>query len=112
MAGLGAAESAPYANLVDSPFVGPGKAFTASQKAKILQQNLGANGGVLRSDLNGEILVLPSKSVRGVTPPANEAQIDHILARMPNNPRAPPGSNSFENAQVLSRAQNRAKSNN
>jgi hypothetical protein len=49
---------APYANLVDSPFVGPGKAYTAAQKAKIYAQNLEVNGGVLKSDLNGEILVL------------------------------------------------------
>ena len=60
-------------NLTDSPSVGPGKNFTQTQKANIYQENMANNGGVLRSDLNGEELVMPSKSVKGVTPPTNEA---------------------------------------
>lgn len=105
-------ETNPYGNLIDSPSVGPGKNFTAAQKAKIYSQNIEANGGVLRSDLDGQMLVMPGKSTRGVTPSSNEAQIDHIIAKKPSDPRAPPGTNSFDNAQVLSREQNRAKSNN
>jgi uncharacterized Zn-binding protein involved in type VI secretion len=106
-----AAKPAPYSNLADHPSVGPGKNFTAAQKAKIYQQNMESNGGMLKSDLNGETLVMPSKSQRGVKPPANEAQVDHIVPRVPSDPNAAPGSNSFKNAQVLSRAQNRDKSN-
>ncbi len=106
-----AAKPGLYSNLVDHPSVGPGKNFTAAQKAKIYQQNMEANRGVLKSDLNGETLVMPSKSQKGVTPPANEAQVDHIIPRVPSDPSVTPGSNSFENAQVLSRAQNRNKSN-
>lgn len=114
---IGAAESVegaggPYSNLADPPSVGPGKAFTQAQKANIYQQNLDANGGVLRSDLDGEELVMPSKSQAGVTPPSNEAQIDHIDPRVPSDPDVEPGSNSYSNAQVLSRLQNRIKSNN
>ena len=70
------------------------------------------NGGVLRSDLNGEELVMPSKSVKGVTPPTNEAQIDHNIPRNPADPNVPPGTNSYNNARVFSRQQNRIKSNN
>ncbi len=99
----------PYSNLVDPPSVGAGKNFSQTQKANIYQQNMQANGGVLRSDLDGEKLVLPSKSQSGITPPSNEAQIDHIDPRVPSNSNAQPGSNSYDNAQVLSRAQNRAK---
>ena len=109
---LNVVDVAKYENLTNSKFVGLGKSFTALQKAKILEQNIEANGGMLRSDLDGTILVRPLKSSRGVTPPTNEAQVDHILPKTPNSPRAPPGSNSYDNAQVLSREQNRVKSNN
>jgi hypothetical protein len=47
----------------------------------------------------------------GVTPPTNEAQIDHMNPRVPSDPNAAPGSNSYKNAQVLSRVQNRTKCN-
>jgi 5-methylcytosine-specific restriction endonuclease McrA len=43
-------------------------------------------------------------SQKGVTPPANEWQIDHI------DPKNNGGSNSYDNAQVLSRQENRLKS--
>lgn len=101
----------PYSNLRDSPSVGSGKNFTQSQKAKIYEQNMEKNGGVIRSDLNGEILTVPQKSKSGVTPPSNEAQIDHIIPKKPNDINVSPGTNSYDNAQVLSREQNRQKSN-
>lgn len=53
--------------------------------------------------MSGEELVKPSKSKKGVTPPENEWQIDHI------DPKDNGGSNSYSNAQVLSRKENRAK---
>ncbi|WP_454871576.1 hypothetical protein [Paraburkholderia xenovorans] len=107
----GASDNSPYSNLSDSPSVGPGKNFTAAQKQKIYQQNMESNGGVLRSDQDGTELVMPSKSEKGVTPPSNEAQIDHIVPRNPADPDASKGTNSYGNAQVLSRDQNRQKSN-
>lgn len=95
----------PYSHLDDPANVGSGKDFTAAQKNKIIEENMNKNGGVVKSDLSGQELVKPSKSQKGVTPPENEWQIDHI------NPKDNGGSNSYNNAQVLSRKENRLKSN-
>lgn len=107
----GATGNGPYSNLTDSSSVGPGKNFTATQKKNIIEQNMANNGGELRSDLDGTLLVPASKSQKGVTPPPNEVQIDHIVAKNPADSSAPAGANSYSNAQVLSREQNRDKSN-
>jgi RHS repeat-associated protein len=93
----------PYAHLEDPENIGPGKSFTAEQKARIIEENMLRNGGVVKSDLSGEVLTEPSKSERGVTPDPNEWQIDHRW------PKALGGSNSYGNAQVLSRQENRGK---
>ena len=100
-----------YSNLKDHPSVGAGKAFTKAQKINILNQNKAANGGVLKSDMDGTELVAPQQSRAGVTPPENEAAVDHISPRNPADPSAPRGTNSYSNAQVLSRRQNQIKSN-
>ncbi|WP_082067343.1 contractile injection system protein, VgrG/Pvc8 family [Paenibacillus terrae] len=95
----------PYSHLKDSKHVGPGKDFTAAQKKKIIEENMKRNGEVVKSDDTGQILTKPQKSKKGVTPDPNEWQIDHII------PRDKDGSNSYSNAQVLSRKENRDKSN-
>lgn len=100
-----------YGNLADPLSVGSGKNFTQAQKANIYQQNRELNGGVLRSDLDGEVLVMPTKSLKGITPPTNSAQIDHVDPRKPADIKALPGTNSYSNAQILSGPQNRSKSN-
>jgi hypothetical protein len=94
----------PYSYLEDSKSVGAGKKYTGAQKAKIYEANRARNNGVLRSDGSGIELEQPRKSAEGVTPPSNEAQVDH------NYPRSKGGSNTYENARVLSRQENREKS--
>jgi hypothetical protein len=101
----------PYSNLKDPPTVGPGKDFTRSQKAKVAEQNRRMNGGVLRDDEDGLELVAAKKSKRGVTPPPNEAQFDHIDPRVPADPTKPPGSNSYSNVRLVAGIRNRKKSN-
>jgi 5-methylcytosine-specific restriction endonuclease McrA len=82
---------------------GPGKDFTDAQRSKIYAENQRRNGGVLRSDESGILLVKGSKHFKGVVPPPNEAQIDHIC------PREHGGTNHYYNAKVLSRKENRNK---
>ena len=101
----------PYGNLEDPPNVGPGKDFTPDQKRKIYDENRRRNGGKLLDDDTGLPLEPPKKSRRGVKPPGNEAQVDHIIPKKPANPNIPPGTNSNKNAKVISRDRNRQKSN-
>ena len=93
-----------YSDIPDPKNVGQGKDFTAATKKKILEQNRRANEGVIRSDQSGVELVPSEKSQAGVTPQANEAQVDHVMAKSKG------GTNSASNAQVLSREENRVKS--
>ena len=101
----------PYGHLEDPPNVGPGKRFTDEQREKIYEENRKRNGGRLLDDETGEPLEPGKKSKKGVTPPPNEATIDHINPRNPKDPNVPRGTNSYKNARVISRKRNRAKSN-
>ncbi len=97
---------AKYASLIDPPGVAAGKEFTAEQKRLIILENMKRNSGVVRSDLSGKVLVPSTQNIKGVVPSGDEWQIDHII------PRAKGGPNSYANAQVLSREENLAKSDN
>ena len=94
-----------YSNLKDSKYVGEGKKFTKAQKRQIIQENMRRNGGKIKSDMSGKELVPATQIKLNVTPDPLEVQIDHI------KPRSSGGSNSYSNAQVLSREENIFKSN-
>ena len=96
--------------LKDSRHVGTGKKFTAKQKELILDANRKANGGYLRSDIDGTILDAPVQSKKGVKANMNQAEVDHVNARNPKE--GAKGSNSYSNAQLTSKKQNIKKSNN
>ncbi len=62
------------------------------------------NGGVLWDDVTGEVMQGSSKSTRGVTPPQNEAQVDHII------PQSRGGTRTSSNLELRTRKNNRDKS--
>jgi hypothetical protein len=95
-----------YSSVKSPKNVGEGKNFTLKQKQEALELNKKSNGGVVKSDLGGQTLVKPKKSKKGVTPDPNEWQFDHI------QPKSCGGKNCSSNLQILSRKQNRTKSNN
>ena len=96
----------PYGQIPDGPNVGPGRPYTASEKAQIYEANRARNAGVLRSNLSANELVPSAKSQKGVSTPANAAQVDHNTARSKGGPNAS-GMLAF-----LSAKENRTKSDN
>ena len=95
-----------YSNIPDPRNAGVGKATTKSQRAKILEQNRNANGGVLRSDGDGRLLSEPQKSVKGQKANMNQAEVDHMT------PKSKGGTNKNSNLQVLSKEENLKKGSN
>jgi len=59
--------------------------------------------GVLRDDVDGTILVPPEEHAKGVTPPKNEAAVDHGVAAAYGGP------NSNANVRVRAREANAKK---
>ena len=74
------------------------------QRRETLKENATRNGG-LRDDQDGTPLVYPQRPRKGVRPPDNEAQIDHVV------PRSKGGTNDYSNLRVRSRKANGQKSN-
>ena len=95
-----------YSQISEPRNAGPGKDFTKAQKAKILEVNKEANGGLMKSDKSGKVLDLPTQSQKGVPANMNQAEVDHIV------PKAKGGSNANANAQVLSKEENLLKGSN
>lgn len=92
-----------YEHLPPPKHVAPGKDATRMQIREIRKENLKRNSGTLRDDETGAELVMPQQSKKGITPPRNEAHIDHII------PKAVDGTNDYTNFRVISRQQNLAK---
>lgn len=67
----------------------------------MLRQN--GRDGQLKDDRDGTPLVPAQKHRRGVTPPDNEAQIDHVV------PASKGGTNDYGNLRVRSRQANLKK---
>ena len=97
-------KSIDYSSIKNPPEVGPGKEFTLRQKQEALSINRKLNSGEVRSDQSGITLVKPQKSRRGVTPDPREWQFDH------KTPKSCGGTNCSSNLQILSREENRIKS--
>ena len=93
-----------YSTVPDPKNVKSGGDFSAQQKEGALRVNREANGGEVRSDGDGRVLVPPEKSQKGVKPSPNEWQFDH------KDPKVSGGTNASSNIQILSREENRAKS--
>jgi uncharacterized protein RhaS with RHS repeats len=100
------AKRVDYSSIKNPSNIGPGKDFTLRQKQEALELNKAVNGGVVKSDASGTTLVKPQKSQSGVTPATNEWQFDHIV------PKNCGGTNCSSNLQILSREENRIKSDN
>ncbi|GAA3867446.1 RHS repeat-associated core domain-containing protein [Streptomyces lacrimifluminis] len=83
----------------------PSKPFTPAGKGKVVDAN-NEKYGVPTCEICGKEVTQPAKSQRGVTPPENEWQIDHI------EPKSRGGSGDPSNGQVLCRVCNRTKSDN
>jgi hypothetical protein len=89
-----------YGHLEDPPAANSGKNFTPTQRKTIFAENERQNGGPLRDDRTGEVLVPPQQRKRGVPAPPNEAQVDHVY------PKSKGGPNTYSNAEVRSRLNN------
>lgn len=80
--------------------IGEGREFTPAHKERLREHNRKMNSGLLRSDLDGTLLHEPTKASRDNL----QAEVDHKI------PRDQDGPNTSDNAQVLSKGQNRDKS--
>ena len=106
MGSLRGGSKVDYSKIENPSYVGPGRDFSFKQKQQALELNRESNGGTVKSDQSGAVLVPPQKSQRGVTPSANEWQVDHKTAKNCG------GANCSSNIQILSRQENRIKSDN
>jgi len=77
--------------------------FKRGDTAILLDENRMKNNGRVLCENCGTAVISPQKSMRGVKPPTNEWQRDHIIPRSQGGDGAPP------NGQILCRGCNRAK---
>jgi hypothetical protein len=82
-----------------------GKAFTRAGKAEVKARNAAVHDGKIVCQGCGKETVPAKQSQKGVTPPGNEAHVDHVIAKSKD------GDGSPSNGQVLCRDCNLDKSN-
>lgn len=94
-----------YSSIRDPANVTASTKPTPRQVREMKQANRAQNDGELRDDVTGERMVDSKKSESGVTPPSNEAQVDH------KNPVDNGGTRHMSNLELRTRKNNRKKSN-
>ena len=77
---------------------------TPRQVREMKDANRKHNNGLLRDDKTGEIMIDSKKSKKGVTPPQNEAQVDHMKSVNKG------GTRDQSNLELRTRKNNRDKS--
>ena len=82
-----------------------GKAFTPQGKKNVIEINKANHQGVTTCENCGVKTIPAQQSQKGITPPKNETQVDHVT------PKASGGSGTPDNGQVLCRDCNIKKSN-
>ena len=78
--------------------------FTSATKTYLKMENALRNGGVMRCSFCDVELAAPERHIAGVTPPMNELQVDHGIAR------ALGGDGALSNGQLSCRLCNLTKS--
>jgi filamentous hemagglutinin len=94
-----------YTKIKDPKNVNASTKPTPRQVLQMKEANRAQNGGVLKDDVTGEPMVDSAKSQKGITPPPNEAQVDHVI------PVDAGGTRAQSNLQLRTRHNNRQKSN-
>ncbi len=106
LATYGGAITAKALSSVNSQGENKGSNFSQKEKAKVINDNKNKNSGKTACENCGNETIKAEKSKKGISPPKNETQVDHII------PKSKGGPGKYENGQVLCRDCNRQKSNN
>lgn len=82
----------------------PGQPFTQGGKKQVWSRNAAKHDGINKCDTCGVDVIKPQKHTKGVTPPTDEGQVDHMTAKSKG------GSGTPDNGQLLCRDCNLEKS--